>query len=132
MRRRVKPASSSRLTIAVLNGFGIRRPIHGTPQLAAIARSREVKLFAAFGWPPMIPLPARGITPSTNQSQLDTPRPAAVPARPNFNLGSQNATEVLWIYGEQLECLEQISERLAETKEEIAKVQAHFNAVFCQ
>ncbi len=31
--------------------------------------------------------------PSTNQSQLDMPRPAAVPARPNFNLGSQNPAD---------------------------------------
>jgi hypothetical protein len=33
--------------------------------------------------------------PSTNQSQLDTPRPAAVPAHPtpNFNMGSQNPAD---------------------------------------
>ena len=49
-----------------------------------------------------------------------------------FDCGRQNAMEVLWTYGEQLECVEQISERLAETEEEIAQVKAHFEAVFCQ
>jgi hypothetical protein len=41
-----------------------------------------------------------------------------------FNLGSQNAMAVLWTYGEQLECVEQISERLTETEEEITQLQA--------
>lgn len=49
-----------------------------------------------------------------------------------FNLGSQNAMAVLWIYGEQILCGDQISERIAETDKENAQVQAHFNAVFCQ
>jgi hypothetical protein len=49
-----------------------------------------------------------------------------------FDCGRQNAMQVLWTYGEQLECVDQISERLAETEEEITQVQAHFEAVFCQ
>jgi hypothetical protein len=49
-----------------------------------------------------------------------------------FNLGSQNAREVLWTYGKELEIVNMISEHLAETGQEIAQVQAHFEAVFCQ
>ena len=46
-----------------------------------------------------------------------------------FNCGHQNAMEVLSIYGGQLACVDLISERLAETEEEIEQVQAHFEAV---
>jgi hypothetical protein len=48
-----------------------------------------------------------------------------------FNLGRQNTREVLWIYGGQLELMDMISEHLAETGQEIAQVQAHFEeAIF--
>jgi hypothetical protein len=47
-----------------------------------------------------------------------------------FDCGHQNAMKVLSIYVEQLACADQISERLAETEEEIALVQARLEAVF--
>ena len=48
-----------------------------------------------------------------------------------FNIGRQNTRELLWIYGDQLEVMDMISEHLAETEEEIAQVQAHFEeAIF--
>jgi len=43
---------------------------------------------------PAAPTPAPPIPPST-QSQLEAPRPAAVPARPNFALGTQNPADQL-------------------------------------
>lgn len=49
-----------------------------------------------------------------------------------FRLGSQNAREVLWTYAEELVLVDMISGHLAETEEEVAQVQAHFEAVFCQ
>ena len=45
-----------------------------------------------------------------------------------FDCGSQNANEVLWIYGEQLELANMISEHLTETDKETAQVKAHFDA----
>ena len=49
-----------------------------------------------------------------------------------FHCGHQNAMEVLWTYGEELECVDMISGRLAETEEETIQVQAHFEAaVLC-
>lgn len=48
-----------------------------------------------------------------------------------FNVGPQNAMEVLWIYGEELELADQISERLADIEQEIAQVKAHFGNVVC-
>jgi hypothetical protein len=47
-----------------------------------------------------------------------------------FDLGHQNAMEVLSVYGGQLALADRISERLAETEEESAQVQAHFEVVF--
>jgi hypothetical protein len=46
-----------------------------------------------------------------------------------FNCGRENAMHVLCIYLEQLECADQINERLAEAGEEIAQVQARLEAV---
>jgi hypothetical protein len=46
-----------------------------------------------------------------------------------FHCGHQNAMKVLWIYGEELECVDMISRQLAETEEEMTQVQAHFEAV---
>jgi outer membrane biosynthesis protein TonB len=44
---------------------------------------------------PVAPAPAPQPAPPSQQSQLEEPRPAAVPARPNFALGSQNPADQL-------------------------------------
>jgi hypothetical protein len=44
---------------------------------------------------PAAPAPAPPPPPPSQQSQLEAPRPAAVPARPNFALGSQNPADQL-------------------------------------
>ena len=41
------------------------------------------------------PVPAPAPPPPSQQSQIETPRPAAVPARPNFAMGSQNPADQL-------------------------------------
>lgn len=48
-----------------------------------------------------------------------------------FDLGVHNTRELLWTYGECLELVDRIPERLAETEEEIAQVKAHFGNVVC-
>jgi hypothetical protein len=44
---------------------------------------------------PAAPAPAPPPPPPSDQSQLEAPRPAAVPAKPNFALGSQNPADQL-------------------------------------
>jgi hypothetical protein len=44
---------------------------------------------------PATPEPARPPTPSSQQSQIEAPRPAAVPARPNFAMNTPNPGEQL-------------------------------------
>jgi len=44
---------------------------------------------------PAAPAPAPPPIPPSDQSQLEAPRPAAVPARPNFAMGSQNPADQL-------------------------------------
>jgi hypothetical protein len=48
-----------------------------------------------------------------------------------FNIGHHNAPVVLWAYGEELELVKLVSKHIADIEEERAKVQAHFEAVFC-
>jgi hypothetical protein len=44
---------------------------------------------------PAAPAPPPPPPPTNNQSQVEAPRPAAVPARPNFAMGSQNPADQL-------------------------------------
>jgi hypothetical protein len=54
-----------------------------------------------------------------------------VPIENLLKLRHINAYAVLWTYGEELELVDMISKRLAETEEEIAQVKAHFGNAVC-
>ena len=74
-----KPTVMDKKTLEALNKA--TPPPAPTPELQAPAPVQQ-------------PTPTQP-TPATAQPQLETPRPAAVPARPNFAMGSQNPADQL-------------------------------------
>ncbi len=80
------------------------KPVPPLPQHALIDKQtmEQMKKFAAPAPPPPEPQPQiqekeqpAPVVPPTPQSQVEAPRPAAVPAKPNFAMGSQNPADQL-------------------------------------
>jgi len=80
----VKPAPPKHTTIDKKTLEAMNKPAPPAPPAPEPAPTPAVQ-------PPVPTQP----TPTTQQSQVEAPRPAAVPARPNFALGSQNPNDQL-------------------------------------